>query len=357
MKNRVYVLYGGKSCEHDVSIASACNIINELDKNKYDVFSLYINNNGTWSKPFQIIKSITLTELKQLDTSKYSQIQSIFDFFVGVLNTNSIIFPVIHGTYGEDGKVQGMLEMFNIPYVGNGVSASSIAMDKTLSKKIFSSQDIPQAKYVSFSKKQFHSFKNSCVQLIEEEIGFPCFVKPSNMGSSIGINRCMTVEELFLAIEEAFNYDYMVLIEEEIIGREVLIAITGNEEIQCSLAGEWQRKISFFNYEDKYMDAELTPIIPAVLPKKTYLKMCSYAKNAYKTLGCSGMLRADFFITENHEIYLNEVNTIPGFTQHSMFPLLFQRSENKTYTELLDYLIQLGFSQHKQKNSLQYIKG
>ncbi|TDY10713.1 UNVERIFIED_CONTAM: D-alanine-D-alanine ligase [Lysinibacillus xylanilyticus] len=357
MKKRVYVLYGGKSCEHEVSVESALNIINELDKNKYDVFALYINNDGIWTKPFQIKISLTASDLKQLATFKYSQIQSLFDFFVGTLNKNSIVFPVIHGTYGEDGKIQGMLEMFNIPYVGNGVGASSIAMDKILSKKLFDSQGIPQAKFISFSKKQFQSHKNLYVQLVEEQIGFPCFVKPANMGSSIGISRCITVEELLTAIDQALHYDHMVLIEEEIKGKEVLVALTGNEEIRCSLPGEWQRSISFFNYEDKYMDDELTPIIPAVLPQKTYENICSFAKKAYETLGCSGMLRADFFITKNHEIYLNEVNTIPGFTQHSMFPLLFQKSENKTYSELLDYLIDLGYSQHKLKNSLQYIRG
>lgn len=357
MKKKVYVLYGGKSCEHDVSVASAFNVINELNKEKYDVFALYINNNGTWTKPFQIKESVTEGDLKQLATSKYSQVQSLFDFLIGVLNEDCIVFPVMHGTYGEDGKIQGMLEILNIPYIGNGVGASAVAMDKIMSKKLFSAQEIPQAKFISFSKKQYESYKNSCTQLVKEEIGFPCFVKPSNMGSSIGISRCTSVEEINKAIKKAFGFDHFVLIEEEIIGKEVLVALTGNEKICCSLAGEWKRSVSFFDYEEKYMDDDLTPIIPAVIPKNTYLRLCYYAKKAFETLGCSGMLRADFFITEDQKVYLNEVNTIPGFTQHSMFPLLFQKTENRTYSELLDYLIDLGYSQHRLKNHLQYTKG
>lgn len=357
MKISIYVLFGGKSCEHEVSVASAFNVMNELNKDKYNVFALYINNKGTWTKPFQIKEPVTEEDFKQLATAKKSQVQSLFDFLSGVLNENSIVFPVMHGTYGEDGKIQGMLEMLNIPYIGNGVSASSIALDKIISKKLFNSQKIPQAKFISFSNKQYQSYKDSCIQLVKKEIGFPCFVKPSNMGSSIGISRCISEEEIYAAIEYALQYDRSVLIEEEIVGKEVLVALTGNEEIRCSLAGEWKRNVSFFDYEQKYMDDDLTPIIPAVIPKKTYLRICSYAKKVYETLGCSGMLRADFFITEDQKIYLNEVNTIPGFTKHSMFPLLFQKTENCTYSELLDYLIDLGFSQHRTKKHLQYTRG
>ncbi|MFS0783663.1 D-alanine--D-alanine ligase family protein [Bacillus sp. 1P06AnD] len=353
MKKKVYVLFGGKTGEHDVSVSSAVNVLNELNKELYDVFALYITRDGIWTRPWQM-NGQEVTEAAVLRTSPLSQTHSILELLLSINDENSIVFPVMHGTFGEDGKLQGLLEMMNIAYVGNGVAASAVAMDKVLAKKVFSCHSIPQAAFIAFQEDEYKRNPYGCLQRATEEIGYPCYVKPANMGSSIGITRCLSRADLEGAIMAAFQYDYKILIEEEIQGKEVLVALTGNQMIRCSMAGEWKREASFFGYEDKYMDAGLTPIIPADISDDIYLKMCEYAKEAYRALGCTGMLRADFFITENQSIYLNEVNTIPGFTKHSMFPLLVQASENCSYSEVLDQLIKLGALQFKKMDTLHY---
>ncbi|NBI30112.1 D-alanine--D-alanine ligase family protein [Chengkuizengella marina] len=353
MKKKVFVLFGGKSGEHEVSVKSALNVLNELNKEKYVVFALYITRDGKWTSPWSV-NEIKVTNKDILENSNRSQLSSFLEFLTNELDEDTIVFPVLHGTYGEDGKVQGLLDMLNIAYVGNDVGASALAMDKIISKKVFSYHDIPQVCFVTYIHSDFEIRPRFCIEEVTEKIGYPCYVKPANMGSSIGINRCENPQDLEEAMLEAFCYDHKIVVEQEIIGREVLVALTGNESIRCSVAGEWKRNVSFFDYEDKYMDNDLSPIIPANITDDTYLKVCSYAETAYRALGCSGMLRADFFITETNEIYLNEVNTIPGFTQHSMFPLLVQKTEGCTYSELLDQLIHLGFLKHKQKNKLQY---
>lgn len=353
VKTKVFVLYGGKSGEHDVSVSSALNVLNELNRDSYKVFGLYITRDGKWTKPW-LVNDEVVSEKEMMQSSILSQTQSILEFLLSGIDEKSIVFPVMHGTYGEDGKVQGLLDMLNLPYVGNGVGASAVAMDKILSKKLFSYHGIPQATFVAFTHEQFINNSHACLKEVSTLIGLPCYVKPSNMGSSIGISHCRSKDDLETAILEAFRFDQKVIIEEEIEGKEVLVALTGNQSIRCSMPGEWKREATFFSYEDKYMDAALTPLIPADIPDETYLKMCEYAKTAYQALGCSGLLRADFFITAQQEIYLNEVNTMPGFTKHSMFPLLNQTSMNCTYSELLDQLISLGFSQYEQKNQIQY---
>lgn len=352
MKQKVFVIYGGKSAEHEVSLESALNVLNELNKNKYDVFGVYITPEGKWSKPRLTSIGETLKSQLIMDT-KENLGQSMFDFFQE-LDGNSIVFPVLHGTYGEDGKLQGMLEMLNIAYVGNDVLTSAVGMDKIWSKKVFAQHLIPQTPYVYFNTEQYNHNKKYCINHVVTQVGLPCYVKPSNMGSSIGISYCKTEEELVQAIKVAFLYDHKILIEKEIVGKEVIIGVIGNEKPHCSLAGEWKREQNFFNFEDKYEDEHLTPQIPALISDATYLELCRYAKEAYIALEGSGLMRIDFFITESNAIYLNEVNTLPGFTKHSMFPLLFDKTDGMQYSELLDYLIQLGLLKHSNKNNIQF---
>lgn len=352
MKQKVFVIYGGKSAEHEVSLESALNVLNELNKNKYDVFAVYITPEGKWSKPRLTSIGETLKSQLIMDT-KENLGQSMFDF-LQELDGNSIVFPVLHGTYGEDGKLQGMLEMLNIAYVGNDVLTSAVGMDKIWSKKVFAQHLIPQAPYVYFNTEQYYHNKKIYIKNVINQVGLPCYVKPSNMGSSIGISYCKTEGELVQAIEVAFLYDNKILVEKEIVGKEVIVGVIGNEKLHCSLAGEWKREPIFFNFEDKYEDEHLTPQIPARIPDITYLELCKYAKEAYTALEGSGLMRIDFFVTESNAIYLNEVNTLPGFTKHSMFPLLFDKTDGMKYSELLDCLIQLGSLKHSNKSNIQF---
>lgn len=353
MKKKVYVLYGGKSAEHQVSLDSALNVINELNKDIYDVLAIYITQEGKWSQPHKVGRENLQSHQLIMDTHDDLRM-SIREFLKGDIDENSIIFPVLHGTFGEDGKLQGMLEMLDIPYVGNGVLASSVGMDKVMSKKVFEAHNIPQAPYVYYNRDTFNENASTYVNVIKTGIGFPCYVKPANMGSSVGISYCHDDSQIMKAISTAFLYDDKILIEKEIVGKEVIIGITGNHSLRCSLAGEWQREQQFFKYDDKYLDDHLTPQIPAIIPDETYLILCSYAKEAFKALNGSGLMRMDFFVTKDQAIYLNEVNTLPGFTKHSMFPILFERTEDLSYSKLLDRLITLGFNQHLKKNELQF---
>lgn len=354
MKKQVYVLYGGKSAEHQVSIDSALNVLNELNKQLYDVFAVYITEDGKWNKPFQV-GSKRLEREQIMKETELEVRASIHQFFQNSFDSNSIIFPVLHGTFGEDGKLQGMLEMLDLPYVGNGVNAAAVGMDKVMSKQLFATHDIPQTPYIYFTKELFLHREEYYLNLIKSKIHFPCYVKPANMGSSVGISYCQNKLELERAIGEAFLYDDKILIEKEIVGKEVIIGVTGNNhQLTCSLAGEWKREQQFFDYEDKYLDENLTPQIPALIHTETYEQICDYAKQAYTALGGTGLMRIDFFITDEQKIYLNEVNTLPGFTTYSMFPVLIEKTEGLSYSELLDRLIKLGFQAYENRNTLQY---
>jgi D-alanine-D-alanine ligase len=353
MKKKVFVLYGGKSAEHEVSLASALNVMNELNKDKYDVFAIYITQEGKWSSPYKVEREILKSHQLIRDT-QYDLRMSICAFLEEHSDQNSIVFPVLHGPFGEDGRLQGMLEMLDLAYVGNGVLASSVGMDKVMSKKAFEIHHIPHTPYVYYNHYSFQENERTCVNEIKTVIGFPCYVKPANMGSSVGISYCQNDSELMEAILTAFQFDDKILIEKEIVGKEVILGVLGNHSLTCSLAGEWQREQQFFDFDDKYLDDHLTPQIPALIPDETYQKLCIYAKEAFKALDGAGLMRIDFFVTEDQTIYLNEVNTLPGFTEYSMFPVLFERTENLSYSQLLDQLIMLGFEQYQNKSNLQF---
>ena len=354
MKRKVYVVYGGKSAEHQVSIDSALNILNELNKDFYDVFAVYITQDGKWNEPFQVGNKGVQREQLVIETDLELRM-SVSQFFRLDFDEHSIIFPALHGTFGEDGKLQGMLEMLDMPYVGNEVIASAVGMDKVMTRKILAVHDIPQTSYVYFSRELYIDDEIYYMELVKNEIGFPCYVKPANMGSSVGISHCRDELGLKQAISTAFLFDNKILIEKEILGKEVIVGVTGNNHmLRCSLAGEWQREQQFFDYEDKYLDDHLTPQISALISDETYAKLCNYAKLAFLALDGAGLMRVDFFVTEEEDIYLNEVNTLPGFTKHSMFPVLFEKTEGLSYSKLLDRLIDLGFDAYQKRNKLQF---
>lgn len=346
-KIKLGVIFGGTSTEHEVSIVSGTSVIKNLNKEKYEIYPIYINKNGEWFKytyqnqEFRVGDEIIGKE----------KIDNICEY----LKKLDIVFPVLHGLGGEDGTIQGLLELLKIPYVGTRVLGSSICMDKAYTKLIFEKAAIPQAEYVYirkneddyiFIEKDFTEEKCDIYELIQkitEKIEFPMFIKPSNSGSSVGINRANNALELAKAIEYASNYDNKILIEEKINGREIECAVLGNEEVEASCLGEILAAEEFYTFSAKYQNQESKTVMPANLPENLSDEVRKLAKKAYKAADCKGLSRVDFFVDDkNNKIYINEINTMPGFTQISMYPKLWEKSGIK-YTELLDKLISLAY--------------
>lgn len=325
---KVGVIYGGMSTEHEVSIASAKNVIDNLDKKKYKIYPIFIDKTGVWSIDGKKIKNI-----------------------VEELNTLDIIFPVLHGKYGEDGTIQGMLEIINKPYVGCKVLASSICMDKIYTKCILEKANINQAKYIYIKNENIYvndeletiELQNDeIIKLVEEKLGFPVFVKPSNSGSSVGVNKACNGSELIRAIEKASIYDKKVLIEEAIEGKEVECAVLGNDYPKASSVGEIMPAEEFYTYDAKYNNSNSQVNIPANLSESKISEIKRLAIKAFKATDCKGLARVDFFIQNGTEkVYLNEINTMPGFTQISMYPKLW-KFEGLKYSNLLDEIIELA---------------
>ena len=331
-KIKIGIIYGGKSTEHEISANS---VINNLNKDKYEIYNIFIDKSNNWYDK---------------SNGEDKKIEDINNF----LKNLDVVFPVLHGLYGEDGTIQGMLELLGIPYVGCKVLASSIAMDKVYTKIIFDRAGIKQANYVYIKKvknKYIYINKNFNEEILELEdickrveskINYPMFVKPSNSGSSVGINKAKNSEELKEYIEYAAQFDNKILIEENIIGKEIECAILGNEDVKTSVLGEIKSAEEFYSFDAKYKNKESKTIIPATLSQELTEKVRRLAVKAFKAIDGKGFSRVDFFVNEEtNDIYINEINTIPGFTEISMYPKLWEASGLK-YSELLDELIKLA---------------
>lgn len=353
MKTNVYVLCGGKSVEHEISLKSASAILNALDKKKYNVYPVFITKEGVWCNLGLLDKEINNPEELQLESSStiaYSIGKFLTeDFKEGEKN---IIFPALHGTNGEDGTIQGFLELMDVPYVGNGVLSSSVAMDKVIMKDLFSKHNIPQTKYTSIKINPWKEDEEKVYLEIEEKLNYPFYVKPANSGSSVGINRAENREELKEAFKEAFLYDIKIIVEEEVIGREMQISVIGNDSPKASIPGEFILERPFFDYNAKYIDGKLIPVVPARLTPEITEKVRETAIKAFKVLNCSGLARVDIFVTDDNEILLNEINTMPGFTAVSFTPVLWKATDGTTYPELVEKLIDLAFERYEQKKSI-----
>ncbi|MFA5523393.1 MAG: D-alanine--D-alanine ligase [Tissierellales bacterium] len=352
MKTNIYVVYGGKSVEHDASLSSAFSVINSIDKMKHNVYPVYISRDGVWCDLGKL--KVDLADIKQLQASSSASVTASLAEFISKnfkKDNKSIVFPVLHGTNGEDGTIQGLFEILNIPYVGNGVLSSALGIDKVMMKDIFSLGNIPQAKYTHVNIHTWKTNEEGTYRQIEDTIAYPCFIKPAKLGSSVGISRCENRDQLKKAIKEAFLYDSKVIIEEEIIGREMQIAVIGNDCPKASVVGEYIQERQFMDYAAKYVDGKLVPVIPANLSAKISEAMRETGIQTFKLLDCCGLVRVDFFVTDEDKFYVNEVNTLPGFTAYSMFPKLWEKTDGTTYSELIEKLIDLGFCTHKQKNS------
>lgn len=346
MKKKLCLLYGGKSAEHEVSLQTAKAVIRALDKSKFDIFPIFITKEGQWIQGPQITEPVEDVKLLQFSNGDAKELipQSLE-------NGYDVVFPLLHGPNGEDGTVQGMLEVLNIPYVGNGVLASSAGMDKVIMKNLFAQAGLDQVGYVSYIRSTWEADREAAYKEVEEKIGYPSFVKPANLGSSVGISKADNREELEAAFEEAFRFDRKIIVEEGVVAREIEVGILGNDELSCSVAGEIVPKKEFYDYEAKYQDDSTELVIPADVSEEVYQQIREMAFTAYKSLDCSGLARMDFFVTKDNRVLINEVNTMPGFTPVSMFPLLWKNT-GLPYSELIERLVELGMERYEEKQKI-----
>ncbi|HJQ25571.1 MAG TPA: D-alanine--D-alanine ligase [Blastocatellia bacterium] len=351
---RVGVIFGGRSGEHEVSLRSAESIINAIDKRKYEVVPIGITQQGRWlvagdakallpesvmrandQRSVAIIGDPTQRGLKRLDVEQSEPLD--------------VVFPVLHGTYGEDGTIQGLLEMAGVPYVGCGVLASTTGMDKVVMKQLFMQAGLTIADYEWFLRAAWEASPDRIIKQVARRLGYPVFVKPANLGSSVGISKAQDKAELRSAINDAARYDRKVIVERAVVGREIEVSVLGNDEPVASLPGEIIAGHEFYDYEDKYIDSGSRIEIPARLPKKIIERLQRDAVKAFQAIDGAGLARADFFVEDQTgRVIINEVNTMPGFTSISMYPKLWEAS-GIGYSELIDRLIQLAFERHRDK--------
>jgi D-alanine-D-alanine ligase len=327
-----------------------------LDLKKFEVYPIYITTQGQWIKGPQLLEPAkNVKELEFTNGTQLSPLALAPTLFKAEQNDAQldVIFPLLHGPNGEDGTVQGLLELLNLPYVGNGVLASAAGMDKIVMKNIFAQAGLSQVKYVSFIRSEWEKAKIDAYQTVENELGYPCFVKPANLGSSVGISKCSNRSELEIAFAEAFQFDRKVIIEEGVIAREVEVAVLGNDEPEVSVPGEIVPKKDFYDYKAKYEDESTVLIIPADIQAEEYAEIKQMAIGAFKALDCSGLVRADFFLTKDGKALINEVNTMPGFTPVSMFPLLWKET-GLDYPSLIERLVSLAIERHEEKQRIKY---
>lgn len=353
MKKRLGLVYGGKSAEHEVSLSTARAVSQAVDFKRFEVIPVYITYDGEWRKGKPLEKPVETIEELRLQGDGTTKPDSIHDFLNGGESLPDVIFPLLHGTNGEDGTVQGLFEVMNIPYVGNGVLASSAGMDKVSMKQLFAQVGLKQVPYVHFNRSGWMEEREPLIEQMEKELGWPMFVKPANLGSSVGISKAEDRESLITAIELALKFDRRIIVEQGVTAREIELSVKGNDDPVCSVPGEIKPVTDFYDYEAKYKDGNTELIIPAEVTPEVLETMEDMAIRAFKVLDCSGLVRADFFVTAENEVLINEVNTMPGFTPTSMFPLLWQNS-GVTYPKLIDELIELALERHTEKQKIQY---
>lgn len=360
-KIRVGLIYGGKSGEHEVSLQTALAVMKAFDYDKYDIIPFYITKQGQWHSGASL--TAPPEEVKQLQYAASAGDAGLMPVLhslqpVGAApaahETMDVIFPLLHGTYGEDGTIQGMLEMANMPYVGAGVLASAVGMDKAMMKKVFAQEGLPQCLYRHFNRTQWTKDPAFFIMEIEVSLGYPCFVKPANLGSSVGISKARNREELKAAIELALRYDRKVIVEEFVDAREIEVSVLGNDEPRASVPGEVITSSDFYDYDAKYVDGTSRMQIPADIPADIAEAVREMALRAFLAIDGSGLSRVDFFLRRSdNQLLINEVNTMPGFTPYSMYPLMWKET-GMSYQELLDTLISLAIARHEEKQRIAY---
>lgn len=358
-KLNILIICGGQSAEHEVSLQSTKNVLSAINRDKYDIYLVGIDKGGKWNRynPGNfLVNPDNPNDIALVNPGKATALisEDKKGYLVALDKTQEkikidVCFPVLHGSFGEDGAIQGLLKMVNIPYVGCDITGSSVCMDKDITKRLLKEAGIPVAEAVTFS---FKDKKDIDFKKIKKKLGVPVFIKPVNLGSSVGINKAKNEEEFYKFVEDAFRYDTQVIIEEFVKGREIECAVLGNENPKASVPGEIIPQKEFYSYEAKYLDdkgAELRA--PADLNEKTVKKVQELAVKSFKVLCAKGMARVDFFLTEDGRLLLNELNTIPGFTKISMYPRLWELSGIPNRL-LIDELVELAIERSNKENKL-----
>lgn len=360
---KVAVVFGGRSGEHEISLRSAASIMESLKKIGYEVFPVGITRDGTWiagddswqvlweKRPLQDCqRTAIITDPANPGFLLWEETGGARSNFNWV--TVDVVFPVLHGPFGEDGTIQGVLEMAGLPFVGAGVLASVAGMDKVLMKEVFCQKGLPVGDFIHFKANSWRQEASKWMAKVEAEIGFPCFVKPANLGSSVGISKAYDGEQLQEAVEEALLYDEKVVVEAFISGKEIECSVLGDLDLSASIPGEIVPSNDFYDYYAKYIDDRSELIIPAQLSDDIVKHIQELAVNAFKVIDGSGMCRVDFFVEPaTQDVFINEVNTIPGFTSISMYPKLWEAS-GVSFTELVDKLLQIAWQRHKRRQKL-----
>lgn len=390
-KIKVGLVYGGKSGEHEVSLQTAFAVMNEFDYGLYEIKPFYITKQGEWKAgPTLLAPPSTVESLRYSTEEATSSSGSLAPLFnaldshytgrsrsaaaAGKLpeaqisggaidiagaaseseSSVNVMFPLLHGTFGEDGTIQGLFEMANVPYVGAGVLASAVGMDKIMMKKVFAQEGLPQCVFRHFNRTQWEKDPAFFIMECEISLGYPCFIKPANLGSSVGVSKARNREELIAAVEYALRFDRKVIVEEFVDAREIEVSVLGNDEAKASVAGEIAPSNEFYDYKAKYIDGKSSMIIPAELPEEIAESIREMAVRAFQAIDGSGLSRVDFFLRkEDNAIFINEVNTLPGFTPFSMYPLLW-RETGLPYKELLRTLIELALDRHAAKQRIDF---
>jgi D-alanine-D-alanine ligase len=348
-KLRLGLIFGGRSVEHEVSVVSAQHVIEAVDRERFEVVPIGVSKSGVW-----LSREETLVQLARADPPFKKRLEAPgeasrpIDRLLQALDGVDVVFPLIHGTHGEDGTLQGLLELAGLPYVGCGVAASAVGMDKALMKAVFLGDGLPVAEHVVVNVSDWNENPFEGARAIEQEIPYPAFVKPANGGSSVGITKAKTREEMIAAVAEAGRYDRKVVVERAIQGREVECGVLGNDRPDLSPVGEIRYKREFYDYEAKYLDPATEILAPTELSEETVRRVHEMARRAFAAIDGAGMSRVDFFLLEDGSLLIDEINTIPGFTPASMYPRLWQAS-GVSYSELVTRLVDLAIERYREK--------
>lgn len=356
---RVGVLFGGRSGEHEVSLASAASVIRALDPQKYEAVPIGISKDGRWlvgtSAQKMLPEVLKSGERVVLPADPSAAALVPLSMAAGQPSVKvDVVFPVLHGTFGEDGTVQGLLELAGLPYVGAGVLGSAVGMDKDLQKRLFKEAGLPIVPYLSIRRSDWEKDRAGVTRLIRKKLRFPVFVKPATLGSSVGMTRVATAGEIGKAMDFAAEFALKIVVERGITGREIEVSVLGNDDVRASIPGEIVPHREFYDYAAKYLEEGTKLLIPAPLTKQQAAKFQDYAVRAFQAIDGTGMARCDFFLEKRTgKIYVNELNTIPGFTSISMYPKMWEASGLR-YPELIDRLIELAFALHREKARTKY---
>lgn len=366
MKKSVGVIFGGRSSEHEISIRSARTVIENIDKDKYAVVPLAIMNDGQWLSPAQSVRQLPDQTQRIFRESQGEASESLItlagDTSPGGLSIRDgsgatipldVVFPVLHGTFGEDGTIQGLFEMADLPYVGCGVMASSCGMDKAFMKTLFRDANLPMCNYVWFLRREWENNRETVLKQIEAKLGFPCFVKPANLGSSVGVSKAVDRASLSEAIDLAAEFDRKIIVEEGLEMREIECAVIGNDDPQASLPGEYiirDENKKFLDYTEKYSGTGNNEfVVPAPISDELADKIRKMAVRAFKAIDGSGLARVDFFLrNDNGALLVNEINTLPGLTDASGFPKMWAAT-GKLFPQVIDELIDLAIERHRDR--------